>query len=128
VTTSLADAKQTLYEELTTNASTGQPIAPLARIVRIYNGEPPAGEMVGPVAATLTTQSLTPTEFVFAFRIYVQMGMGVGTAQRMLDEIVYDAEIGLNNRYTRNTWNWSYAEAFDCLVAETDLEYPRDDF
>jgi hypothetical protein len=128
MSTTLTDAKQTLYEELTANASTGQPIAPLSRIVRIYNGEPPAGEMVGPVAATLTTQSLNPTEFVFAFRIYVQMGMGVGTAQRLLDEIVYDAEIGLNNRYTRNTWNWSYAEAFDCLVAETDLQYPRDDF
>lgn len=128
MSTTLTEAKQYLYEELTANASTGQPIAPLARIVRIYNGEPPAGEMVGPVAATLTTQSLTPTEFVFSFRIYVQMSVGVGNAQRILDEIVYEAETGLNNRYIRNTWNWSYAEAFDCLVAETDVQYPRDDF
>lgn len=128
MSTTLAEAKQFLYEELTVNAATGQPIAPLARIVRVYNGEPPAGEMVGPVAATLTTQRLEPTEFVFSFRIYVQMAMGVQTAQRLLDDIVYEAETGLNNRYARNSWNWSYAEAFDCLVAQTDLQYPRDDF
>lgn len=128
MSTTLAEAKQTLYEELTANASTGQPIAALARIVRVYNGEPPAGEMVGPVAATLTTQSLTPTEFQFAFRIYVQMSMGVRTAQALLDEITYEAETCLTDRYQRNTWNWSYAEAFDCLVAETEISYPRNDF
>lgn len=126
--TSLAEAKELLYEELTSNSATGNPIPALSAIARVYKGEPPAGEMVGPTALTISTQNLTPTEFQFALRLYVQMGMGVITAQDTLDDLVYDLEANLPDKYQRNTWNWSYAEAFDCLVAETDISYPRDDF
>lgn len=128
MTTTLSEAKEILYEELTSASGTGRPIAALSRIERVYKGEPPAGEMVGPSALTISTQSITPTEFTFALRIYVQMSIGVLDAQELLDELVYECETGFPDRYTRNTWNWSYAEAFDCLVAETDINYPRDDF
>lgn len=126
--TTLAEAKETLYEELTSNSATGRPIPALSAVARVYKGEPPAGEMVGPTALSISTQSLTPTEFLFALRLYVQMGTGVIHAQDLLDELVYDLEAGLPDKYQRNTWNWSFAEAFDCLVAETEIAYPRDDF
>tara|TARA_R110000868_G_scaffold78514_2_gene224005 strand:+ start:813 stop:1196 length:384 start_codon:yes stop_codon:yes gene_type:complete len=126
--TTLAEAKELLYEELTSVSGTGRPISSLSSVVRVYLGEPPAGEMVGPSALTISTQSLTPTEFLFVIRAYVQMGIGVMQAQAQLDDVVYQLETGLADRYQRNTWNWSYAEAFDCLVAETEIAYPRDDF
>lgn len=128
MSTSLAEAKETLYEELTLSGTSGKPIPALSRVERVYKGEPPAGEMVGPCALTISTQSVTPTEFLFALRLYVQASIGVMSAQELLDALVYDCETGLPNRYVRNTWNWSYAEAFDCFVAETDISYPRDDF
>ena len=126
--TTLAEAKETLYEELTSTPGTGLPIPALSIIQRVYKGEPPAGEMVGPTALSISTQSISPTDFTFALRAYVQMSIGVIRAQELLDDIVYTLEANLPNRYTRNTWNWSYAEAFDCLVAETEIDYPRDDF
>jgi hypothetical protein len=126
--TTLAEAKELLYEELTAGGTNGRPIAAIGRVDRVYKGEPPAGEMVGPTALTISTQSLDPTEFRFALRLYVQMGIGVLQAQALADDLVYELENGLPNRYVRNTWNWSYAEAFDCLVAETEIAYPRDDF
>jgi len=126
--TTLAEAKESLYEELTTSSGTGRPIPILSTVQRVYKGEPPAGEMVGPVALSISTQSLTPTEFTFAIRAYVQMSIGVIRAQDTLDDVVYTLEANLADRYPRNTWNWSYAEAFDCLVAETEINYPRDDF
>jgi hypothetical protein len=126
--TTLAEAKELLYEELTSNSATGRPVPALSAIARVYKGEPPAGEMVGPAALSISTQTLTPTEFVFAVRFYVQMNVGVLYAQDLLDELVYTLEQALPDKYQRNTWNWSFAEGFDCLVAETDISYPRDDF
>lgn len=126
--TTLAEAKEILYEELTAGGSSGRPIPGLSRIERVYKGEPPAGEMVGPCALTISTQGMDATEFRFALRLYVQMGIGVLAAQTLADNVVYELEYNLPNRYSRNSWNWSYAEAFDCLVAETEISYPRDDF
>lgn len=126
--TTLSEAKEVLYEELTSNAASGLPLAALSRIVRVYKGEPPAGEMVGPTALTITTLGITPTEFQFNLRVYSQMKQGVIGAQDLLDDAVYELETNLPNKYTRNTWNWSYAETFDCLVAEAQVNYPRDDF
>ena len=126
--TSLLEAKQALYEQLAGNAATGMPRAELVGVARIYMGEPPAGEMLGPIAITITTQAVTPTEFEFNVRVYAQMATNALRAQTIMDDVVYRLEQFFSDSYTRNNWAYSYAENIDCLIADTSLQFPRDDF
>lgn len=126
--TTLAEAKQALYELLTVNAATGQPRAELHLASRVYKGEPPAGQMVGPVFISIATRNIEPTDFGFALRVYALVSTGALEQQDRLDQLVYALEQFLDNRIPRNNWTWTYSEQLDALIAECEVAYPRDDF
>lgn len=128
MTTTLADAKQNLYEMLVTNPATGQPRSELSLAKRVYRGEPPAGQMVGPLFISISTNRLEPTEFGFTLRVYALMATGALEQQDRMDQLVYQLEQFLDPAIPRNAWSWAYSETLDALVAECDLQYPRDDF
>ena len=126
--TTLAEAKLALYEQLAANTATGMPRSELVGVARIYMGEPLAGDMLGPIAITITTQAVTPTDFEFNVRVYAQMVTNALQAQAIMDDVVYRLEEFFTDSYPRNTWQYSYAENIDCLLADTTLQFPRDDF
>lgn len=126
--TSLSEAKRALYESLTVNAASGRPRAELSDAARVYCGEPTPGNMVGPVAITITTSGMTPTEFRFTLRCYAQLTPGALPAQDTLDRLVYALETFLGNSYPRNDWTYTYDPNLDALIAEASVESPRDDF
>lgn len=126
--TSISDAKRDLYESLVVNSATGQPRSELAAAARIYMNEPTPGQMAGPLAITITTLNINPTEYHFAIRIYAQMSTGALAQQTRCDDLAYALERFLSGKYPRLDWTWAYDPNLDALVVETDLPYPRDDF
>ena len=126
--TSLADAKRNVYESLVVNSASGQPRSPLVLASRVYLNEPPPGQMAGPLAITVSTNSLNPTEYHFAIRVYALLTTGALEQQRKADELAYALETFLAGTYPRLDWQWSYDPALDALIVEADLTYPRDDF
>ena len=126
--TTLDEAKQDLYEMLVANATTGQPRSELSLAARVYKGEPTPGQMLGPLAITITTSSIEPSEFVFVLRAYAQLATGALLQQQRLDQLVYTLEQYLDGKIPRNNWTWAYSEQLDALIAECSLSYPRDDF
>lgn len=126
--TSLTDAKRDLYESLVVNSASGQPRSELALAARVYLNEPPPGQMVGPLAITVSTNSMTPLEFQLAIRIYAQLTTGALEQQRKADDLAYALETFLAAKYPRLAWQWSYDGALDALIVEATVPYPRDDF
>lgn len=126
--TTLSEAKQALYESLTVNAATGQPRSELHLAARVYKGEPPPGQMVGPVFISIATRGIEATDFTFALRVYAQVATGALEQQDRLDDLVYALEQFLDPQYPRNEWSWTYSDTLDALIAECDISYPRDDF
>lgn len=126
--TSIADAKRNLYESLVTNSATGQPRSELALAARVYLNEPPPGQMAGPLAITVSTNSINPLEFHFAVRVYALLTTGALEQQRKADELTYALETFLAGTYPRLDWQWSYDPNLDALVIEADVPYPRNDF
>jgi hypothetical protein len=126
--TTLAEAKRNFYESLVVNAATGRPRAELIQAARVYRGEPAPGQMVGPIAVTITTSGMTPTECEFTLRCYAQLAPGALEAQDRLDQLVYALEMFLADTYPRGQWSYTYDPNLDALIAESSIEYPRDDF
>ena len=126
--TTLADAKRNLYESLVINSASGQPRSELALAARVYLNEPPPGQMAGPLAITVSTNSINPVEFHLAVRVYALLTTGALEQQRKADELAYALEMFLANTYPRLDWQWAYDPALDALVVEADVPYPRDDF
>lgn len=126
--TTLAEAKQDLYEMLVANPATGQPRSELSLAKRVYKGEPPPGQMVGPLFISISTTSIDPSEFGFVLRVYAQMSTGALEQQDLMDQLVYALEQYLDGKIPRNNWSWTYSDQLDALIADCSISYPRDDF
>jgi uncharacterized protein YggE len=96
----------------------------------VVNHEPTPSALPAPIAVTVATDGVTPTDITVAVRVYVQ-GIDASRAWDSLDDTVDAVEAKLDaglSACPRGTWAYGWAEEFGCFTATCLLAYPRNDF
>ena len=127
----IAEAKAELYGLLWDQEAPTFTVDGLdAQEIHVYRNERRPGTMQGPVALTIFTAEIQPTEWVLAVRIYVTLGkFDEEYAQDMLDLLIpaVGEQIGSTGAFAPDSWGIAWDETFDAFVATNLLNVVRED-
>lgn len=118
MTPTLVESQQSLYRLLD-----GQP---LTDVDAVYDHEP-TGEVTGPCYVTVALERVTPTEQVWAVRIYSQTADGVGDATTT----AYSALDAVDERLSPlapSAWDVGHDDRVGALIARAFIDIPRETF
>jgi hypothetical protein len=117
---SLANAKAELYG-LVSGANLP------AGVAAAYQYEPIGGHMQKPVAVTLFTSGMTPTEYLLTLRIYVTTDVDAKTAQDTMDTLIEMIDNQMTSGFGPSDWEVVLDQEIAALVATNRLRVGRED-
>lgn len=118
MTPTLTDSRALLY------AALGE----VAGVDAFYDHEP-TGEVTGPVYGTIQLERITPTEQVWAVRIYSQLADSPEEAARSMDVALVAVDDALASRpFGPSTWDVGVDDRVGALVARSFLNIERSTF
>lgn len=101
----------------------------IAGVTCVYGFEPYSGQAQGPVAITISTAGMTPTEYLIVVRVYQTVDVDAEAAQAAMDLLIaaVDTLVGSTGRFGPSSWTVEYDRELNKLVAANILEAGRED-
>lgn len=93
----------------------------------VYGFEPNSGQALKPVAVSISTAGMTPTEYLIGLRIYVSAESSVERAQTTLDALITALDAGMNARFGPSSWTVEWHDELVAYVATNVFEVGRED-
>lgn len=122
--TTLANAKAELVALLVTG---GAPA--VSGVTQVYGYDPPVKDLAGPVAIAVSTDSVTPTEWRLAVRIYITATVDAKQAQDDLDTLIPAVDAKLTSGFGPSQWTIDLpSEERPFYTATHVLEVGREDY
>jgi hypothetical protein len=119
---SLAAAKAELYALLQTG---GTPT--VSGVTAVFDYEPFSGQSAKPVAMTIFTAGMTPTDYLIALRIYHTTEVDVAAAQAALDTIIQATDALMTSGFGPSEWTVEFQVDIAALVATNVFQVGRED-
>lgn len=117
----LVNAKAELYGLLQTG---GTPT--VSGVTVVYDHEPK--KIDGPVAVTLSTDGMSPTEWRIALRLYISISADQKAGWDSVDSLMPAVDHKINAHFGPSDWTVERTEQGDYLVATNILEVGRADY
>lgn len=103
-------------------------IAPAS--IHVYDHEPAAEDLLGPIAIAISTAGMTPDDWVLSVRVYVTTAQyDAKKAQDYLDLLLpaVSARTAANGGYGPSTWEIGWDDTYAAFVAVQLLNVGRED-
>lgn len=125
----IVELKAALVALFTDDPDGARPVEALTHVVQVLSGEPRPGELMKPLAITVSTAGLGDT-VSFTVRIYAATDADALRAHVLVDETVDQVEDLLDGdaRFAQGDWSFSYVPTLDVLVAECAVSAGRTDY
>lgn len=126
----LAAAKRNVFDLLTADVD-GTPHRSLRWVVRVFRGEPRAGNLATPVSVTVATDAMNADTIGLTVRVYAKPDTDAQGVQDWLDETIESVERLLDDSpsplFSRGAWSIGYAADIDSFVASCPMRCSRSD-
>lgn len=124
-TASLAAARALLYDALA-------PLDSNDLVTKVYDHEPPIGDLAKPAAVTMFATGVDPNFWLFVIHIYHGLGVSAEAAQKNVDELILAVEVAVESPGVANIgpsqWTIEYIAEIDAIVATSNVQIGREDF
>lgn len=127
--TTLAGARQDLYDLLVSNATTGAPHASLTAVTRVYQYEPLPGDILKPISVTILSSGMDADFYTFELRIYAADG-GNNQTQANLDTAIQqvDARLRGSGEFGPSGWAIEWVDELGAWIARSEQRAGREDY
>ena len=128
--TSCATVRAELMQLLQASSVTNTPVASLvsAGVRKVYNHEPAAGNMEKPVCITVVSGEVTPEDYQFIVRVYIDASQDAQQAEELKDTVIDALDDLLTDDFGPSNYSPDFGEEINSFVITSVLTHGREDF